>query len=67
LLAAGYLGDVLRLLGVRTPLTSTNMKILCIRNYYTNRKAQQELGTTFQPIDEGIRKAVDWFKTHGML
>ncbi len=67
LLAAGYIGDLFRALGLKTPLSSTNMKILCVRNYYSNRKAQQELGVTFQPIENGISKAIAWFKAHQML
>lgn len=65
--AAGYLGDLLRLFGVRTALSSVNMKILCINNYYTNKKAQAELGTTFQPIETGIAAAIAWFKDRKMI
>ncbi|SEL26306.1 NAD-dependent epimerase/dehydratase family protein [Parapedobacter koreensis] len=65
--AAGYLGDALRTLGIRTALSSVNMKILCICNYYSNSKAQQELGVVFRPIDAGIDDAIHWFKAHAML
>ncbi len=67
LLGAGYVGDVLRHLGLKTALSSTNMKILCVRNYYSNEKVRKELGTVFHPIERGIDKAIDWFKAHGML
>ncbi len=65
--AAGYLGDVLRWLGIRTALSSVNMKILCVNNYYTNEKAQAELGTTFKSIDNGIAAAIAWFSNRRML
>ena len=67
LLAAGYIGNLLRYFGVRTPLSSLNMKILCIRNFYSNQKAKNELGTTFHPIEQGIQKALDWFLERGMI
>ncbi|MGV3763877.1 NAD-dependent epimerase/dehydratase family protein [Parapedobacter sp.] len=65
--AAGYFGDVLRWLGVRTALSSINMKILCVNNYYTNKKAQAQLGTAFKPIESGIDAAIAWFKDHRLL
>jgi len=43
------------------------MKILCIRNFYSNQKAKNELGTTFHPIEQGIQKALDWFLERGMI
>ncbi|GGC34013.1 3 beta-hydroxysteroid dehydrogenase/Delta 5--_4-isomerase [Parapedobacter defluvii] len=64
---AGYLGNFMRFLGIKTPLSSVNMKILCVRNYYANQKARAELGTTFHPIESGISKAIHWFKTQRML
>jgi dihydroflavonol-4-reductase len=35
-------------------------------NFYSNRKAIDELGASFRPIDETIRDAIGWFKDHGM-
>jgi dihydroflavonol-4-reductase len=35
-------------------------------NFYSNRKAVDELGATFRPIDETIRDAVAWFRARGM-
>jgi len=64
---AGHVGDLLRSLGVRTALSSVNMKILCINNYYTNIKAQTALGTTFKPIEKGIAAAITWFRDRKML
>ncbi len=66
-LAAGYVGDLLRALGVKTALSSANMRILCVKNYYSNRKAAQELGLSFHPIEQGVSKAIAWFKNQKML
>jgi len=65
--AAGYLGDALRWIGVRTALSSVNMKILCIANYYTNKKAQADLRTAFRSIDNGIDAAIAWFRDRQLL
>ncbi|WP_257668527.1 NAD-dependent epimerase/dehydratase family protein [Parapedobacter tibetensis] len=67
LVTMGYIGDLIRTMGFKTALSSTNMKILCVKNYYSNDKAQKELGITFQPIDKGISSAIQWFKEHKML
>ena len=67
LLALGYIGNLARAVGIRTALSSNNMKILCVKNYYSNHKARSELGLTFHPVEIGIDHAVAWFKEHGML
>lgn len=67
LLAAGYVGDLLRWFGVRTPLSSLNMKILCASSYYSNNKANTQLGSVFRPIDKGMADAIAWFKANGLL
>lgn len=36
-------------------------------SYYSNRKAVEELGAEFRPIDETIRDAMDYFRGRGML
>ncbi|MEC4113415.1 NAD-dependent epimerase/dehydratase family protein [Myroides pelagicus] len=64
LISIGYLGDLLRKLGVQTSLSSTNMKILCIGNYYDNAKSIKELKVQYQPIDFGIIQAIEYFKTN---
>ena len=51
----------MRLLSIRTQLSIENMKILCIDNYYSNKKAKMELKIKFSPIEDGINEAVDWF------
>jgi nucleoside-diphosphate-sugar epimerase len=67
LLAAGVLGNIMRFLRIKTSLSLTNMKMLCVNNFYTNNKVRKDLGLDFTPIDSGIKEAVEWFKTNGTI
>ena len=67
LLAAGAVGDLLARLGVRSEISRTNMRILCIGNYYTNAKSVRELGVLYRPLSEAVNEAVEWFRSRGML
>ena len=67
LISLGYLGDMLRGIGIKTALSSTNMRILCIHNYYTNQKAQRELNIHFRTTSQAISDAVGWFRDRGIL
>jgi len=62
LLAVGIIGDVLRQLKVKTSISSVNMRILCINNYYSNRKSMAELNVNYQSIEKSISDAVNYFK-----
>jgi dihydroflavonol-4-reductase len=64
---AGVFGDMLRLLKIRTALSSCNMRILCERNYYSNSKARQQLGMVFLPVEYAVNDALVWFKSKGMI
>ena len=57
----GYCGDLLRFLRIKTSLSSTNMSILCVNNYYSNHKSKEELGIDYSPVDQSIKDAVDYF------
>jgi hypothetical protein len=43
------------------------MKILCVSNFYTNRKVSDKLGVHFDATKKGIEQAVQWFKENGMI
>jgi len=58
LMALGGAGSVLRFLGIPTSLSLNNMKILCIKNYYTNRKAVSRFNMTFLTTEEAVRDAL---------
>ena len=63
----GWFGELLQKAGIKTRLSLTNMKILCVNNFYSNQKAGRELGIEFQPVDGGIKEVVMWFRENGML
>lgn len=67
LLSAGKLGDLLRFFGIKTAISSVNMKILCVKNFYSNTKIREKLNVDFTSIDFGIKEAVKWFKKKKML
>lgn len=67
LIVAGFVGSQLRKIGVNTGASSTNMKIICTKNFYTNEKARTALNTSFNPIESGIEDAIHWFKETGLL
>ncbi len=67
LLPLGYFGNLLRLTGMRTSLSLTNMKILCITSYHDNTKATQDLDVIFQSTDCAIEASVTWYKEKGIL
>lgn len=67
LLPIGAAGSLLRFFGVETAVSITNMQILCTGNYYSNQKAINELGSSFEPIEKGITEAVHWFKSKNIL
>lgn len=62
LLCLGYFGSGLRFMGYKTQFSLDNMKVLCVKSYYSNTKAQKELGITFSSIENGISEAINWFK-----
>lgn len=67
LLAIGVAGNVLMKLGFNTEYTLTNMKILCVKNYYTGKKAEKEFGIVFRPVEVAIDDAIVWFKLNNKL
>lgn len=63
----GYFGNFLRFLGINTQLSVTNIKILCVNNFYSSEKAKKELKTNFRDIETGIREAIEWFRKNGKI
>lgn len=56
----GLIGSSLRALGWKMELSRTNVRILCINNFYSNHKAQKDLGVNFRPISKTIRDTLEW-------
>lgn len=61
LLSIGYFGDILRRLNMQTSISLTNMKILCINNYFDNQKSRKELKVNYRFLDEAIKDTVNYF------
>lgn len=57
----GYFGDLMRLFKIKTNLSSTNMKALCIDNFYCNEKSIHSFKMKYHTIDSAINDAVDYF------
>lgn len=62
LIGLGYFGDGIRLLNIRTSISSTNMKALCIDNFYSNEKSIQELGINYRHTEVAINDAFKYFE-----
>lgn len=58
LMAFGLVGDGLRSLGAKIALSSNNMKILCINNFYTSQKALSRFNMSFLTTEEAVRDAL---------
>lgn len=63
----GKAGDFIRLLNVRTEICSRNLNQLTIREYYSNKKALNELQMPQKPLETAIQEAIDWFIEHGKI
>lgn len=61
LLTVGYFGDLLRFFKVKTNVSSVNMRILCVNNFYSNAKSVKELGMQYRPIEQAVRDAISYF------
>lgn len=61
MLTLGYLGDMLRILNIKTNLSSVNMKILNLHNYYSNKKSIEQLGVIYHSVDSAILDAIEYF------
>ena len=57
----GYLGSFARFFGVKTDVSATNLKTLCVSNFYSNRKATTQLNHQQKKIENGIKDAIKWF------
>jgi len=61
LCAMSFLGYTLRFIKIKTIVSSANLAVLTINNFYDNSKAKNELNTSFTPIDGAIGEAIQYF------
>lgn len=59
-LAAGRMGDLLRLCGLKTQLSTRNVRQLLVREYYDSSSARKELQMPHTPIEEAIKDFFDY-------
>lgn len=62
LLFAGLTGSCLRILGIKTSLSTTNMRIICVKNYYNNKKSVDELEMRYSSLNESVAESIAYFK-----
>ena len=60
---AGWLGDLLRLCGLRTQLSTRNVRQLMVREYYTNQRACHDLYMPQTSIAQAISDFFAWYHT----
>ncbi len=65
--AVGKIGDLLRKIGIKTDISTMNLNQLTIREYYSNKKAKDELNFTESDLEVAVLEAIDWFKLNIML
>lgn len=59
---AGWLGDALRLCGIRTQLSTRNVRQLMVREYYDNRRSREELAMPSTPLVQAVADFFAWRK-----
>ena len=62
LLAGGRVGDVLRRFGLKTQVSTSNVRQLLVREYYDSGRAVGELGMSETPLAVAIKEFHDWRK-----
>ena len=63
-LAAGRVGDLLRLAGVRTELCTRNVRQLLVREHYDSGRAHRELMMPRTPMEEAVREFFTDARSH---
>lgn len=63
LMLMGCMGDGLRYCNIKTNLSSNNMRILCIDNFYSNITSVKELQIRYQDMDEAIAESIRYFRS----
>lgn len=63
----GWIGDLLRLCGIKSQVSSVNRRIVCAQEYYSGAKAERELGLPRSSVETCTRSAIEWFKEQSML
>ena len=65
--AASALEGLARLTGREPPLCREAARVMLHGHRYDGTKAQRELGLSYTPISDTIRRTLDWFDNEGLL
>ena len=60
--AAGFVGDLIRRLGIKTQVSSCNIRQLLVREYYDNRHAICDLHMTSTPVEKALKEFFEYRK-----
>lgn len=64
----GVLGSLFgKLTGRPAWINHVTGRMACLGNYYSGRKAVEELGLPQTPVREAVNDAIDWFRAEGRL
>jgi dihydroflavonol-4-reductase len=64
LAVAGWCGDLLRFCGLRTQLSTRNVRQLMVREYYDNAAARTELAMPQTTIEQAVGDFFAWYQSH---
>lgn len=68
LVAVALVSSILeKIFRISLPLNMVNQRLLCLDNYFSNKKAQIELGMQHTSIEHSIHKSLAWFTENGYL
>ncbi len=59
---SGFAGNALRAAGMNTQVSSTNMRIISLGNYYSSDKATRDLKLPHTSTEIAIQEAISWFR-----
>lgn len=48
-------------------MTLVNMRLLCVGNYYDNKKSIRELDVSYRPVRYALTDAIEWFQKNNKL
>lgn len=60
----GYMGNLLRWLGIKTQVSSRNVRQLMVKEYYDNTHACRDLAMPHTEVSRAITDFFDWYKNN---
>lgn len=64
LLALGYAGEMLTLLGAKSAFSLENARVATLFHWFNNQKSITELGNTYRSSESAIEESVRWMMNH---